>query len=151
MPVHPEEKAMKSQTESPIIEVAGRGLAPIIQLIGIYVFFHGHYGPGGGFQGGVLLATGVLLLRMTIGFDNSQLQILTRRTVLLCSIGALIFAGTGLVALLFGGNFMDYAYLPVAWMEAADLRYYGILFIEVGVTLAVMTALIAIYDELIEA
>jgi multicomponent Na+:H+ antiporter subunit B len=142
---------MKTQTESPIIEVAGRGLAPVIQLIGIYVFFHGHYGPGGGFQGGVLLAAGVLLLRMTIGFDNSQLQVKSKITILLCAIGALIFAGTGLVAVWFGGNFMDYAYLPVSWMEAADLRYYGILFIEVGVTLAVMTALIAIYDELLEA
>lgn len=142
---------MKTQTESPIIEVAGRGLAPVIQLIGIYVFFHGHYGPGGGFQGGVLLAAGVLLLRMTIGFENSQLQVKSKITILLCAIGALIFAGTGLVTVWFGGNFMDYAYLPVSWMEADDLRYYGILFIEVGVTLAVMTALIAIYDELLEA
>ncbi|WP_028574147.1 MnhB domain-containing protein [Desulfonatronovibrio hydrogenovorans] len=140
---------MKSQTESPIIEVAARGLAPVIQLIGIYVFFHGHYGPGGGFQGGVLLAAGVLLLRMSIGFDNSQLQLPSRKTILLCAIGALIFAGTGLVALMFGGNFMDYAYLPVPGFEAADLRYYAILFIEVGVTMAVMTALISIYDDLL--
>ncbi|RQD64657.1 MAG: sodium:proton antiporter [Desulfonatronovibrio sp. MSAO_Bac4] len=140
---------MKSQTDSPIIEVAARGLAPVIQLIGIYVFFHGHYGPGGGFQGGVLLAAGVLLLRMAVGFENSQVQVPSRKTLILCSVGALIFAGTGLVALLMGGNFMDYAHLPVPGMEAADIRYYAILFIEIGVTMAVMTALISIYDDLL--
>ncbi|MFP4083751.1 MAG: MnhB domain-containing protein [Desulfonatronovibrio sp.] len=142
---------MRTQTESPIIEIAARGLAPVIQLIGIYVYFHGHYGPGGGFQGGVLLASGVLLLRMTIGFDNSQYQIASSRTILLCALGALIFAGTGMVTLLLGGNFMDYAYLPVSGLEGPDLRYYGILFIEIGVTLAVMTALISIYDDLLES
>lgn len=140
---------MKTQTNSPIIEVAARGLAPVIQLIGIYVFFHGHYGPGGGFQGGVLLAAGVLLLRMTVGFENSQVQVSSRKTLILCSIGALIFAGTGLLTLLLGGDFMNYAYLPVSGMEAADVRYYAILFIEIGVTMAVMTALISIYDDLL--
>lgn len=140
---------MKSQTHSPIIEVAARGLAPVIQLIGIYVFFHGHYGPGGGFQGGVLLAAGVLLLRMTVGFDNSQAQLSSRKTLFICSIGALIFAGTGLLTLLMGGNFMNYAYLPLSGMEAADIRYYAILFIEIGVTMAVMTALVSIYDDLL--
>ncbi|MFO7726797.1 MAG: MnhB domain-containing protein [Desulfonatronovibrio sp.] len=142
---------MRTQTESPIIEIAARGLAPVIQLIGIYVFFHGHYGPGGGFQGGVLLASGILLLRMTIGFDNSQYQLASSKTILICAIGALIFAGTGLATLLFGGNFMDYAYLPVPGLEGPDIRYYGILFIEIGVTLAVMTALVSIYDDLLES
>jgi len=140
---------MKEQTESPIIEIAARGLAPVIQIVGIYVFFHGHYGPGGGFQGGVLMAASILLLRMCIGFEFSQYQISNRSTLFLCGIGAFIFAGTGLAALLAGGNFLDYGYLPVPGLAEPDIRYYGILFIEVGVTLAVMTALISIYDNLL--
>ncbi|MCA1743009.1 MAG: MnhB domain-containing protein, partial [Desulfonatronovibrio sp.] len=78
-----------------------------------------------------------------------QVQVPSRKTLIICSLGALIFAGTGLLTLLFGGNFMDYAYLPVPGMEAADIRYYAILFIEIGVTMAVMTALISIYDDLL--
>ena len=140
---------MITQTQSPIIEIAARGLAPVIQLLGIYVFFHGHYGPGGGFQGGVLLAAGVLLLRLGIGASHSQAQVTTKSTVALCGLGAFIFAGTGLVAILWGGEFMDYAYLPVQWLEAPDLRYYGILFVEIGITIAVMTGLVAIYDDLL--
>lgn len=141
---------MKGQTQSPIIEIAGRGLAPIIQLIGIYVFFHGHYGPGGGFQGGVLLAAGVLLLRMTIGAENSQAHVAAKNTLTNCAIGAVIFVGTGIVAILGGGYFLDYAYLPVQWFEPEYMRYYGILFVELGITLGVMTGLITIYDDLLE-
>jgi len=141
---------MTGQTQSPIIEVAGRGLAPIIQLIGIYVFFHGHYGPGGGFQGGVLLAAGVLLLRMTVGAENSQAQVAAKTTLIKCAVGAVIFVGTGIVAILGGGYFLDYAYLPVQWFEPEYMRYYGILFVELGITLGVMTGLITIYDDLLE-
>ncbi len=140
---------MIAQTQSPIIEVVARGLAPFIQLFGIYVFFHGHYGPGGGFQGGVLLAAGVLLLRMSMGAAPSQAHVSSKFTVALCGLGALIFAGTGLVSILYGGDFMDYHYLPFPGLEAADLRYYGILLIEVGIVMAVMTGLIAIYDDLL--
>lgn len=140
---------MINQTQSPIIEIAARGLAPIIQLLGTYVFFHGHYGPGGGFQGGVLLAAGVLLLRLGIGASNSQTQVASKTTVALCGLGAFIFAGTGLAAIYWGGDFMDYAFLPAPWLEGPDLRYYGILFVELGITIAVMTGLIAIYDDLL--
>ena len=139
---------MVGHTNSPIIEVAARWLAPAIQLIGIYVFFHGHYGPSGGFQGGVLLAAGVLLLRMSMGAIPSQAQVSSRAAVILCALGALIFLGTGLAALS-GGYFMDYEALPVSWFDGPGMRYYGILFIEVGITIAVMTGLIAIYDDLL--
>ncbi len=139
---------MINQTESPIIEIAGRGLAPVIQLIGIYVFFHGHYGPGGGFQGGVLLAAGVILQRMSLGGVFSQKMFSSGSSLVLCAIGCIIFAGTGVVAIMAGGYFMDYSVLPLQWMEPAYLRYYGILFVELGITLGVMTGLIAIYDNL---
>ncbi|MFO8031350.1 MAG: MnhB domain-containing protein [Desulfohalobiaceae bacterium] len=140
---------MKELSGSPIIQLASRGLAPVIQIFGLYVFFHGHYSPGGGFQGGVLLASSVLLLRLGWGTEQSQLTFPTRLAVPLSAIGALIFAGTGVVALLFGGNFMDYAAIPFLGLEAADVRSFGILFIELGVTIAVMTALVSIYDDLV--
>ncbi len=142
------DERMKFPTESPILHVASRGIAPVIMLIGLYVFFHGHYSPGGGFQGGVLLAAGILLLRMTLGVNQSQMLMPTTLTLKLSAVGALIFAGTGVAAVLGGGNFLDYHFLP-AWLEPVYLRYYGILFIEVGVTMTVMTTLIAIYDDLL--
>ncbi|MFP4212966.1 MAG: MnhB domain-containing protein [Desulfohalobiaceae bacterium] len=140
---------MKDLSGSPIIQLASRGLAPVIQIFGLYVFFHGHYSPGGGFQGGVLLAASVLLLRLGWGTERSQLTFSTSVAMPFCALGALIFAGTGVVALLFGGNYMDYAAIPFLGLEAADVRSFGILFIELGVTIAVMTALVSIYDDLV--
>jgi multicomponent Na+:H+ antiporter subunit B len=143
------EDPMKEPTSSPIILLASRALAPIILLIGLYVFFHGHYSPGGGFQGGVLMAAAILLLRLTMGIRLSQVVMPSGITTPLSALGAMIFAGAGLVALLWGGNFLDYHFLPVPWFEPEYLRYYGILFIELGVTMTVMVTLIAIYDELL--
>lgn len=143
------EDAMKAPTESPIIHVASRGIAPVILLVGLYVFFHGHYSPGGGFQGGVLMAASILLLRLALGISLSQAAMPTWITLRLSALGVLIFTGTGLVAMLFGGNFLDYHFLPMPWLTPEYLRYYGILLIEVGVVMTVMTTLIAIYDDLL--
>jgi multicomponent Na+:H+ antiporter subunit B len=140
---------MKTPSGSPIIQVATRGLVPVIQIIGLYVFFHGHYSPGGGFQGGVLLAASILLARLSLGTEVSQLLFPARKTIIFSALGALIFAGTGLTALLAGGQFLNYEFLPLPGLEPAALRNWGILIIESGVTITVMTSLIAIYDEII--
>jgi multicomponent Na+:H+ antiporter subunit B len=140
---------MRSPSGSPIIQVATRGLVPVIQIIGLYVYFHGHYSPGGGFQGGVLLASSILLARLALGAEASQLLFPRRKAIVLSAIGVLIYAGTGLTALLAGGNFLNYGYLPIPGLDPAMLRNYGILIIELGVTITVMTSLIAIYDEII--
>ncbi len=141
---------MTSPSQSVIIIVAGRALAPLIQLFGIYVIIHGHYSPGGGFQGGALLAAGVILLRMTEGRCAAQSEISTEAAIPVASIGALIFAGTGLVTLAFGGHYMDYGVVPVPGIEEPMVRYYGILLVEFGIGLAVMTALVAIFDDMLD-
>ena len=140
---------IKAPTDSPIIHVASRGIGPFILLIGMYVFFHGHYSPGGGFQGGVLMAAGILLLRISLGTTLSQAIMPSWITLRLSAIGALIFTAVGLLAVLSGGNFLDYHFLPVPGLKPEYLRYYGILLIEVGVMMTVMASLVAIYDDLI--
>jgi multicomponent Na+:H+ antiporter subunit B len=68
--------------------------------------------------------------------------------LILGAIGVLIYGGTGLVALLAGGNFLDYSYLPIPGMSLVDRRYYGILFVEIGVALGVFGVLLSIFDSL---
>ncbi|MHB8766399.1 MAG: MnhB domain-containing protein, partial [Deferrisomatales bacterium] len=142
---------MKAPSESPIIVVACRSIAPVIQLVALYVLFHGHYSPGGGFQGGVLLAASYLLIRMALGLEAGQLQFPTRAAVVLGGIGVLIYAGAGVAALAGGGNFLDYGQIPLPGLEPAARRSLGILIIETGVCLAVSSIITAIYDELIES
>jgi multicomponent Na+:H+ antiporter subunit B len=141
---------MKSPSESPILHVCSRGLAPVIQIVGLYVFFHGHYSPGGGFQGGVLLTASILLLRLCMGMYPTQTVFHTKIGTVLSGIGVLIYFGTGVLCMIGGGNFLDYGAMPLPWLDGAMLRYYGILFIEVGVVIAVATTLVAIYDDMVE-
>lgn len=140
---------MRRQFESPIVLLGARLLSPYIMLFGLYVIIHGHYSPGGGFQGGALLAASVLLIRVAGGRRVSRLQIQEFATTPLAIIGVLIYFATGLVALFTGSYFLDYEALPIPGVEPAMLRYYGILIIEVGIGLAVMAILVMIYDNMV--
>jgi multicomponent Na+:H+ antiporter subunit B len=118
-------------------------------LFGLYVIFHGHYSPGGGFQGGTLLAASILLMRVAVGRQVSRLQIREFATTPLAVVGVIIYFITGLVAVITGGYFLDYGELPIPGMDPSYLRYTGILIIEVGIGAAVMAILVMIYDNMI--
>ncbi len=141
---------MRRYKYNPIIMTVSKGVSPFIMLFGLYVIFHGHYSPGGGFQGGTMLAASLLLIRLAAGFDIAQLQFRRIWGTPVGSIGVLIYFGTGFAALLSGGEFLNYAFLPFAGFTGAELRSLGILMIEIGVGLAVMAILVAIYDDLLE-
>lgn len=139
---------MKRLSDSPIIVVASRWLAPFIQLFGLYVIFHGHYGPGGGFQGGVVLAASFVLMRLAAGKDASETYFRTGWGTSLSAIGTLLFVAIGIWVLLLGGYFLDFKFLPLLGITGAALRSLGILIVEVGVAIAVTATLVAIYDDL---
>ncbi len=140
---------MRNREHSPIILLGSRFLSPYIMLFGFYVIFHGHYSPGGGFQGGTLLAASLLLIRIAAGTEIANLQFRDYLTTPYAALGVLIYFGTGLVALIMGGYFLDYEQLPLPGLEAADLRYWGILIIELGIGLTVMSVLVLIYDNMV--
>jgi multicomponent Na+:H+ antiporter subunit B len=125
-----------------IPQVVGRLLIPFIILFGLYVQFHGEYGPGGGFQAGALIATGVILYALLEG-EEAALQAVPRRVLLGLVIGgACLYGGVGLLCILLGGNFLDYSVLandPVTGQQV------GILLIEAGVGMAVCGALLSIF------
>jgi len=119
-------------------------------VFGWYVIFHGHYSPGGGFQGGALLAASILLIRVSGGRMVSRKQLQEYLNTPLAIIGVLIYFLTGLVAMISGGYFLDYGQLPIPGMEPYWLRYTGILIIEVGIGLTVMAILVMIYDNMVK-
>ena len=141
---------MKVEEVSPIVRLACRYMSRLIQVFAMYVIFHGHYSPGGGFQGGALLASAVILLRIGEGRQASQKELASKSALGLGSLGAWIFGGVGLLALLGGGKFLQYDALPSFGLSSVSLHYWGILVIELGVALAVMTVLVAIFDALTE-
>jgi len=122
--------------------VVGRLLVPFIVLFGLYVQFHGDFGPGGGFQAGALICAGLILYALIEG-ESAALRVVPRSLLLgLISSGALLFLAVGLAGLLRGGNFLDYSVLlsdPVAG------QHLGILLVELGVGLTVTGVLLTIF------
>jgi len=133
--------------DSIIVEVIARINVPLIAIFGLYVIFHGHYSPGGGFQGGVVLAVSVILMRLALG-QESYRRFPPRAGLALASAGVTIFTLTGLVPFLLGADFLDYGSLPLPGVEAAGRRYWGILTVEVAIGFGVWGALVAIFDKL---
>ena len=121
-----------------IIQTVCRIMIPFIQLFGLYVIAHGHHSPGGGFQGGVILGAGFILLIIAYDLKEAKRKMKEKWNTLLASLGLLIYSGIGLLCLLLGGNYLDYAKLPLPLTDQAEIRFQGILGVEVGVGITVM-------------
>lgn len=139
---------MIERQQSIIMDVATRVMVPIIQIFAFYVIFHGHYSPGGGFQGGALLAASVLLQRVVLGRDRSQAGFASRLAVPFAIVGIFVYMLTGLGSMPLGGNFLEYDQLPFG-LSTDMLRNTGILLVEIGIAFAVMGALVSIFDSLV--
>lgn len=125
-----------------IPQVVGRLLIPFIVLFGLYVQFHGEYGPGGGFQAGALIATGVILYALLEG-EAAALRAVPRSVLMGLVIGgACLYGGVGLVCIFMGGNFLEYSVLLSNPVSGQQL---GILLIEAGVGMAVCGSLLSIF------
>lgn len=141
---------MRDYDSDDIVILISRTLSPFMMIFALYVIFHGHYSPGGGFQGGTMLAAAIILVRLAVGWDIAQLQFPRALGMPLGAAGILLYFGTGVASMLGGGRFLDYAALPLPIADAA-LRSLGILLIEVGVGLGVVGILVSIFDDLLEA
>jgi len=137
---------MRYSFGSKILQAASRLLAPFILLFALYVLVHGHSSPGGGFQGGALLASSTILYRIVHG--KKLLQMVSIEFMLImATTGVLVYAAIGIIPMFLGGNFLDYGYLPIAG-KISEVRAWGTMGIEIGITLAVAGVMILIYDSL---
>lgn len=139
---------MTGRYESLVVDVVARLNVPFMQLFALYVIVHGHYSPGGGFQGGVILAVSVILHRLVLGPEESGRRFSPRAGLALAVGGVLAFLVIGLIPLLAGASFLDYAALPFRGLEPAARRYIGILLVEIAIGLGVWGALVMVYDTL---
>ncbi|MXW67474.1 MAG: Na(+)/H(+) antiporter subunit B [Gemmatimonadales bacterium] len=131
-------------TDHTILRVVSKFVLPYVLLFALYVQFHGDYGPGGGFQAGVIFAAGFVLYGMIYGLTAVRRVAPERVIEILIAVGVLIFAGTGVLTMLLGGNFLEYGVLTPAY--PASGQHYGILVVELGVGVTVAAVIIAIYS-----
>ena len=127
-----------------IVRMVCRGLAPFIQLFGLYVIMHGHSSPGGGFQGGVILASSFILLAMAEGSETFRRRLSLTALTGFMSAGVLLYAGIGVVCLVLGANYLDYGVLPFS-----EPRSVGMLVVEIGIGITVTAAMLSIFRDLL--
>lgn len=125
-----------------ILRVVSKFLIPLIFLFALYVQFHGDFGPGGGFQAGVIFSVGLILYALVFGVDTAKQIIPPAVLRILASLGVLIYAGTGIASLLLGGNYLEYGVLGSTQVAGQHL---GILVIELGVGITVMSVMLIIF------
>lgn len=141
-PAEAREREVLDLIDYRVLRVVTGMLMPFILLFALYVLFHGDFGPGGGFQAGVIFAAGFVLYGLVFGLDRAQ-QVLPRRVLwALIAVGPLLYAGVGVANMLLGGSFLDYG--TFAPDDPAAGQHLGILLVEsaIGVTVAaVMTSI----------
>ena len=133
--------------DSIIIQTLGRFIIPVVQIFGLYVLFFGQYGPGGGFVGGVILGTGMILSVLIFGHDASRSQY-ARNILHADGVGMLIYAGVGGLCMIGGGEFLNYADLEIPGLETASRRSLGIVLTQIGVALDVAVTVVSIVFSL---
>lgn len=125
-----------------LLRVIAKYLFPVIALFAFYVQFHGDFGPGGGFQAGVILSVAFIFYTLVYGLETAEQIIPPYVLRILASTGVLIYAGTGVVTMLMGGNFLDYDLLSLNPIEG---QHIGILVIELGVGITVSAIMLMIF------
>ena len=125
-----------------VLRVVAKLLIPFIVLFALYVQFHGDFGPGGGFQAGVILAAAVIFYALIFGLADARKVVPEPLVESMMAVGVLVYAGVGIAGLLLGGNFLDYFVLdpdPVHGQER------GIFWVEVGVAITVSGVMLKIF------
>ena len=125
-----------------VLQLVAKILIPFIILFALYVQFHGDYGPGGGFQAGVIFGAGFILYGIIFG-KNAAIQVVPLPLIYsMTAVGVLLYTAVGVAGMLLGGEFLNYSVLlpdPVAG------QHIGILLIELGVGITVASVMISLF------
>ena len=137
---------------SVILDAVARILVPVVLLFAVYVLVHGHVSPGGGFQGGVLFGSGLIMMRLVWGPEDKDRRVPAfgpslRGSLILACAGILAYVGIGLAAMAFGGEFLNYGTLPLGG-DPAHVRELATLGIEAAVFLTVAGTVVMLFDTI---
>jgi len=125
-----------------VLRVIAKLLIPFVMLFGLYVQFHGDFGPGGGFQAGVIAAAAIIFYALIFGLPAARRLAPDAVVEAMVALGVLIYAGVGVAGIVLGGNYLDYFVLdrdPVAGQER------GIFWVEVGVAVTVSGVMLKVF------
>ncbi len=128
--------------DNPVLRIVAKIIIPMILIFGLYVQFHGDFGPGGGFQAGVIFATGFILYGLVFGTDALRSAIPAHILRIVIAGGLLLYVGVGVATLLMGSDFLAY---NVLGSTPSDGQHLGIFLVELGVGVTVSAVMITVF------
>ena len=132
-----------------ILRVAAKLFIPFILVFGLYVQWHGDYGPGGGFQAGVIVAAAVILYAIVFGKDAATRVVPVSLAEFLVPLGVLIYVGVGVWSMMMGAEFLNYNVLfhepPVSDYDAVHGQHWGVYLVEIGVLVTVAGTMLTFF------
>ena len=128
--------------ENVVLRASAKPLVPLIMVFALYVQFHGDFGPGGGFQAGVIFAAGIVLYALVYGPDRAQKLFTGRRLEAIVAAGVLLYGAVGIASIALGGNFLDYDFLA---HDPAHGQHWGIFLVELGVGITVTGVMMTLF------
>ena len=132
-----------------LLRTGTRYLVPMILLLGVYVFVNGHLTPGGGFQGGAIVASGVLMLLLADPLKQFSHALISAVE----SLAGIFYVVIGLLGLLLAGGFLDNRFLPLGTLgelfsAGAIPLIYSLIGLKVGAEFSSMLASLSETEEL---
>ena len=125
-----------------VLRVVAKLMIAFMLLFALYVQFHGDFGPGGGFQAGVIVAASVVFYALIYGLPEAQRVVPDRLVETLVALGVLLYAGVGLAGIALGGNFLDYFVLA---HDPVHGQHRGIFWVELGVLITVAGVMLKVF------
>lgn len=125
-----------------ILRVIAKLLMPFMLLFALYVQFHGDFGPGGGFQAGVIAAAAIVFYAIIFGLAAGQRLVPEQVVERMLAGGVLLYAGVGLAGIALGGNYLDYFVLDA---DPVHGQHRGIFWVEAGVALTVAGVMLKLF------
>jgi len=135
--------------EDIVVSSVSRLIVPFIQLYGLYVIFHGHLSPGGGFAGGAIVASSMILYGISFNLEAGSRKIGPNVSSLLESGGALWYLLVGLIGILMGSNFLANKAAGVGLGTPGQLLSSGIIFLlALGIGAKVTSTMVTLFYSL---
>jgi multicomponent Na+:H+ antiporter subunit B len=125
-----------------ILRIVGKFLIPLIMLFALYVQFHGDFGPGGGFQAGVIFASAFIIHTLLFGVESTMKVAPEWLLKIIAASGVLLYALVGVAGMMLGANFLDYDVLAGTPIGGQHL---GIFLVELGVGLTVASVMMLMF------
>ena len=125
-----------------VLRVIAKMMIAFMLLFALYVQFHGDFGPGGGFQAGVISAAAIIFYGIIYGLPAARRVVPEWLVETMVGGGVLLYALVGVAGIVLGGNYLDYFVLdsnPVHGQER------GIFWVEAGVFITVSGVMLKVF------